>query len=167
MFSVRSWSFVGPPRTTNDQRRTTNYDSGMSLTKPLLAELEFESATTIKMLERVPREQFEWRPHAKSMALGQLAWHIATIPKTVGRLLGAGGGGRMATAERRSERGASATSAAWLAESMPLAAGTVDGACFAVAGPVIGNTAKVTNLGWTMDAEALAARFSIARVALI
>jgi uncharacterized damage-inducible protein DinB len=62
----------------------------MSLVKPLLAELEFESASTIKMLERVPREQFEWRPHAKSMSLGTLAWHIATIPKTIGRLLGAG-----------------------------------------------------------------------------
>src|SRR5207244_3103060 len=54
-----------------------------------------------------------------------------------------------------------------LAEFMTRAAGTVDGACFAVAGPVIGNTAKVTNLGWTMDAEALAAAFSIARVSLI
>jgi uncharacterized damage-inducible protein DinB len=62
----------------------------MSLTKPLLAELEFESASTIKMLERLPRERFDWRPHEKSMALGQLAWHIATIPKTIGRLLAAG-----------------------------------------------------------------------------
>jgi len=62
----------------------------MSLTKRLLAELEFESASTIKMLERVPRDRFDWRPHEKSMALGQLAWHIATIPRTIGRLLAAG-----------------------------------------------------------------------------
>ncbi len=62
----------------------------MSLVRPLLAELEFESASTIKMLERVPREHLDWRPHAKSMSLGMLAWHIVSIPKTVGRLLAAG-----------------------------------------------------------------------------
>src|SRR4051812_31051684 len=62
----------------------------MTLVKPILAELEFESASTIKMLERVPREQLDWRPHVKSMSLGTLAWHLATIPKTIGRLLGAG-----------------------------------------------------------------------------
>ena len=62
----------------------------MSLIRPLLAELEVESASTIKMLERVPREQFDWQPHAKSMSLGTLSWHIATIPKTIGRLLAAG-----------------------------------------------------------------------------
>ena len=62
----------------------------MSINKPLLAELEFESASTIKMLERVPRAHFDWRPHAKSMALGQLGWHIASIPATISRLLAAG-----------------------------------------------------------------------------
>src|SRR5690242_18985362 len=43
----------------------------------------------------------------------------------------------------------------------------VDAACFAVAGPVIGRTAKVTNLHWNMDADALERAFSIAHVALI
>jgi uncharacterized damage-inducible protein DinB len=62
----------------------------MSLIHPLLSELERESASTARMLERVPREKFEWRPHAKSMSLGQLAWHIATIPQTIGRLVAAG-----------------------------------------------------------------------------
>ncbi len=62
----------------------------MKIAGPLLGELEFESASTIKILERVPREHYEWRPHAKSMSLGQLAWHIASIPKTVLRLLEAG-----------------------------------------------------------------------------
>jgi uncharacterized damage-inducible protein DinB len=62
----------------------------MHIVSPVLAELNLEAASTVKMLERVPREHFDWRPHAKSMALGQLAWHIATIPKTIGRLLEAG-----------------------------------------------------------------------------
>src|SRR5947209_6629521 len=76
-------------------------------------------------------------------------------------------GGRVVTVEQRYESAAYATFDALLAEFMPLATGTVDGACFAVAGPVIGNTAEVTNLHWQMDAEALAAKFSISRVSLI
>ena len=57
---------------------------------PILAELQFESESTIKMLARIPREHSDWRPHTKSMTLATLAWHIASIPKTVGRLLDAG-----------------------------------------------------------------------------
>jgi len=87
--------------------------------------------------------------------------------KTLLQLVDVSGGGRVVTVEQRYESGAFKTFDAMLAEFMTLAAGTVDGACFAVAGPVIGSTAKVTNLGWTMDAEALAAAFSIARVSLI
>jgi glucokinase len=87
--------------------------------------------------------------------------------KTLLQLVDVSGGGRVVTVEQRYESGAFKTFDALLAEFMTLAAGTVDGACFAVAGTVIGSTAKVTNLGWTMDAEALAAAFSIARVALI
>src|SRR5215216_3050443 len=35
---------------------------------------------TRKVLERVPDGQFDWKPHQKSMSLGQLAQHVATIP---------------------------------------------------------------------------------------
>jgi glucokinase len=87
--------------------------------------------------------------------------------KTLLQLVDVSGGGRVVTAEQRYESGGFKTFDALLAEFMTLAPGTVDGACFAVAGPVIGSTAKVTNLGWAMDAEALAAAFSITRVALI
>jgi glucokinase len=45
--------------------------------------------------------------------------------------------------------------------------GAVDAACFAVAGPVRGGHADVTNLGWELDERALARNFSIPRVALI
>src|SRR5262249_20074647 len=77
----------GPPQLRLSARSMIR---AMNLTKPILAELEFESASTIKMLERVPREKFDWRPHAKSMTLGQLAWHVATIPRTIGQALDAG-----------------------------------------------------------------------------
>jgi glucokinase len=40
-------------------------------------------------------------------------------------------------------------------------------ACFAVAGPVLGGRAEVTNVGWVMEEKALAAAFPIGRVSLI
>jgi glucokinase len=43
----------------------------------------------------------------------------------------------------------------------------IDAACFAVAGPVIGDRAQVTNLKWKMVAPDLARDFAIKRVALI
>lgn len=52
----------------------------MSLATPLLAELERESATTRRVLERVPADRFEWQPHPKSMTLKALAVHLATVP---------------------------------------------------------------------------------------
>ncbi len=40
-------------------------------------------------------------------------------------------------------------------------------ACFALACPISGRRAKLTNLPWEVDADALAARFAISRVSLI
>jgi uncharacterized damage-inducible protein DinB len=43
-------------------------------------DIERELATTRRVLERVPEDQFAWKPHEKSMSLMQLAGHVATIP---------------------------------------------------------------------------------------
>lgn len=43
-------------------------------------EMEHELSVTRKILERVPTDKFGWKPHAKSMTLGQLAAHVAEIP---------------------------------------------------------------------------------------
>jgi uncharacterized damage-inducible protein DinB len=51
----------------------------MSQKHALIAELQMESANTRKMLERVPTEKNDWRPHPKSMTLGRLASHVAEI----------------------------------------------------------------------------------------
>ena len=48
--------------------------------KSLIAEIEFEKTSTQKLLERLPENELGWRPHPKAMTLGQLAWHVATIP---------------------------------------------------------------------------------------
>jgi uncharacterized damage-inducible protein DinB len=46
-------------------------------------ELAQESAITSRVLERVPEDKLTWKPHAKSMTLGQLALHTATIPAAI------------------------------------------------------------------------------------
>lgn len=58
----------------------------MRIIDTLLAELEQEAVATRRVLERVPQEHLSWRPHAKSMSLGQLALHVATIPDLVSGL---------------------------------------------------------------------------------
>lgn len=52
----------------------------------MVNELSQEAAATRRLLERVPEGQLSWRPHAKSMTLGQLALHIASIPGDLSRL---------------------------------------------------------------------------------
>jgi uncharacterized damage-inducible protein DinB len=49
-------------------------------TAELLQELEQESQSTRRVLERVPEDRLAWKPHEKSMSLGQLALHVATLP---------------------------------------------------------------------------------------
>lgn len=59
----------------------------MPLTDLLLAEFDEEMAATRRMLERVPDGKAAWQPHAKSMALGRLATHVAEIPSWAVRSL--------------------------------------------------------------------------------
>src|SRR5438046_8384717 len=49
-------------------------------TQDLIAELEFELISTSKLLNRVPADELDWRPHPKAMTLGQVAHHVAVIP---------------------------------------------------------------------------------------
>ena len=58
----------------------------MRIIDAFLAELEQEAVTTRRVLERIPQEHLSWRPHAKSMSLGQLALHVATVPASVAEL---------------------------------------------------------------------------------
>ena len=58
----------------------------MTIIDTLLAELEQESITTRRVLERVPQAHLSWKPHPKSMSLGQLELHVATVPGNVAEL---------------------------------------------------------------------------------
>ena len=53
----------------------------------MLAELTRESETTRRVLERIPEDRLTWRPHAKSMSLGQLALHVARLPLGIAMLV--------------------------------------------------------------------------------
>ncbi len=59
----------------------------MALKDALIAELKFESASTKKMLDRVPMEKKDWKPHEKSMTLGKLAAHVADIPHWISDII--------------------------------------------------------------------------------
>jgi uncharacterized damage-inducible protein DinB len=51
-----------------------------TISSALLPEYDAEMANTRKILAIVPNDQFDYKPHEKSMALGRLASHIAEMP---------------------------------------------------------------------------------------
>jgi len=46
----------------------------------LIPEFAAEMASTRRVLAAVPDDRFDWKPHEKSMSLGRLAGHVASIP---------------------------------------------------------------------------------------
>lgn len=59
----------------------------MTIMEPLIGEIDMETPATRQMLERVPADKLAWRPHEKSMTLGQLALHVAGTPGMVSQFL--------------------------------------------------------------------------------
>jgi uncharacterized damage-inducible protein DinB len=59
----------------------------MPLKDAFIAELKNECASTKKMLERVPMDKADWKPHEKSMTLGRLAVHVAEIPHWISDII--------------------------------------------------------------------------------
>ncbi len=59
----------------------------MRAVDPMIAELNHEAEATQRMLDRVPADKLTWKPHHKSMTLGQLALHVATVCGSVGNWL--------------------------------------------------------------------------------
>jgi uncharacterized damage-inducible protein DinB len=55
----------------------------MSLSSAFLKEFDNEVKTTRRVLERVPADKFDWKPHPKSMSLGELAMHVAMVPDVI------------------------------------------------------------------------------------
>jgi uncharacterized damage-inducible protein DinB len=59
----------------------------MSIADSLLPEFDQEMATTRRVLERVPSEKGEWKPHPKSFSLAHLAQLVSMIPDWIGQTL--------------------------------------------------------------------------------
>ncbi len=53
----------------------------MSFVESFLQEFDVEMAATRKMLERLPVSRLDWKPHAKSKSLSELATHLVELPR--------------------------------------------------------------------------------------
>lgn len=56
-------------------------ETGTTIAQSLLPEFDHEVTTTRSLLERIPEAEADWKPHEKSMSLGQLAAHITDLVK--------------------------------------------------------------------------------------
>jgi uncharacterized damage-inducible protein DinB len=56
-----------------------------SIAQKFLREFEEQAPITRRYLERVPEDKLTWKPHEKSLTLGQLAYHLAFVPGGVVR----------------------------------------------------------------------------------
>lgn len=54
---------------------------------PMLEELRQESATTRRVLDRIPADKLNWKPCESSLTAGQIAFHLAAIPGVFAKLL--------------------------------------------------------------------------------
>ncbi len=53
----------------------------MNFRDELTKEIHQEMLNTRKILERIPEDKFDWRPHARSSNLQGLATHVATLSR--------------------------------------------------------------------------------------
>jgi uncharacterized damage-inducible protein DinB len=59
----------------------------MTTLQTFLKELEQEANITRKMLNCIPNDKYDWKPHPKSMSIRQLATHLAELPSWIGMAL--------------------------------------------------------------------------------
>jgi uncharacterized damage-inducible protein DinB len=53
----------------------------MTTAEILLQDYDMEIANTRRTLDRIPEDKPDYKPHEKSMPMGKLAMHVATLPK--------------------------------------------------------------------------------------
>lgn len=59
----------------------------MTISETLLPEFDEEMATTRRVLERVPSEKGEWKPHVKSFSIAHLAQLVSGMPSWLTRMI--------------------------------------------------------------------------------
>src|SRR5271170_6296171 len=55
----------------------------MTYAETLLPEFDQEMASTRKVLERIPEDKLDWKPHPKSNTIGWNANHVADLPNWI------------------------------------------------------------------------------------
>jgi uncharacterized damage-inducible protein DinB len=60
----------------------------MAIRDSILPEFDQEMATTRRVLDRVPEDKLDWKPHEKSYAMTDLATHLCNLPDWIGIALG-------------------------------------------------------------------------------
>jgi uncharacterized damage-inducible protein DinB len=73
--------------TTTSTTAAGSYPADLAPARLLYPDLEQELATTRRILERVPDDKLDFKPHDKSMSLGQLANHLAELSGFVRNVL--------------------------------------------------------------------------------
>src|SRR3569833_3944412 len=58
-----------------------------AIAQALLAEFEQQVPITRRYIERVPEDKLTWKPHERSLTAGQLAFHLASVPGGIIRLV--------------------------------------------------------------------------------
>src|SRR5277367_2450764 len=53
----------------------------MTIAETLLLDYDAEIQNTRRILERIPEDKPDWKPHDKSMPMGRLAVHVARLPE--------------------------------------------------------------------------------------
>src|SRR5258708_25322398 len=68
---IQGGTMAAQPQTFQQESR--------NISQAILPEFDHEMANTRKSLERIPEDKLSFKPHTKSMTLGGLATHLATI----------------------------------------------------------------------------------------
>lgn len=59
----------------------------MKIAETLLLDFDSEIGNTRRLLERIPENDPQWKPHDRSMPIGRLALHVARLPEFCTRIL--------------------------------------------------------------------------------
>ena len=73
--------------TTTSPTTTAEFPGSLTPAQLLYPDLHQELAATRRVLERVPDDKLDFKPHDKSMTLGQLANHLAELSGFAGTML--------------------------------------------------------------------------------
>jgi len=83
-FEIRSAADLSAMVAESESLRSKKHGVMKKITlDELLQELEQEAHATRRVLERVSEDHLGWRPHEKSMTLGQLSMHVANLPGAI------------------------------------------------------------------------------------